>query len=150
MSTAPRRIVVAVDGSVTSRIALRRAAEEAIAHSASLEVLLAWGLLDQMTAVHFNPHLNESHARANLERIIDEELGDNRPPSLVWRVENDLPARAILAAAQGAWLVVVGSRGLGGFKGLLIGSVSSQVAHHAPCPILVVPGPDRPSTVDMR
>ena len=56
---------------------------------------------------------------------------------------NDLPARAILGRADGAWLVVVGSRGLGGFKGLLLGSVSQQIVHHAPCPVLVVPGPER-------
>jgi len=53
---------------------------------------------------------------------------------------NDLPARALLTAADGASMLVVGSRGLGGFKGLLLGSVSQQVAHHALCPVLIVPG----------
>ena len=47
------------------------------------------------------------------------------------------PSRALLTAADGADLVVVGSRGLGGFKGLLLGSVSRQLAHHSPCPVIV-------------
>jgi len=55
-----RRIVVGVDGSASSRMALRRAAEEAIAHGASLEVVLAWHLLDEVTASHFDPHYGEA------------------------------------------------------------------------------------------
>jgi nucleotide-binding universal stress UspA family protein len=99
---------------------------------------MAWSLLDQMTGAPFDPHYGEAGARAQLERIVDEVLGDHRPPSSVVRVDNDLPARALLAAASGAWLVVVGDRGVGGFRGLLLGSVSNQVAHHAPCPVLIV------------
>jgi nucleotide-binding universal stress UspA family protein len=48
-------------------------------------------------------------------------------------------ADGLLGAAKGADLVVVGSRGVGGFRGLLLGSVSQQVAHHAACPVVVVP-----------
>jgi nucleotide-binding universal stress UspA family protein len=143
MTEPVRRIVVAVDGSPNSRRALRRAADEATAHGASLEVVLAWGLLDQVTATQFDPNYGEARARADLEQIVAAELGENRPTSTALRIENDLPARAILAAAQGAWMVVVGSRGLGGFKGLLLGSVSQQIAHHAPCPVLIVPAQDR-------
>ena len=63
-------------------------------------------------------------------------------PDTVLRVVNDLPARALLEAGKGAWTLVLGSRGLGGFKGLLLGSVSQQVVHHASCPVLIVPEPD--------
>ncbi len=134
-----RRVIVGVDGSSTSRLALRRAAEEAIAHDADLEVIMAWSFLDHLTGAPFDPHYGEPQARAELECIVDDELGDHRPASTVLRVDNDLAVRTLLAAAEGAWLVVVGSRGVGGFKGLLLGSVSSQVAHHAPCPVLIVP-----------
>lgn len=133
------RVVVAVDGSPASRLALRRAAEEAAAHGATLEVVLAWGLLDQPGGKDFNPQFDDHDARAVLDGIVTGELGDSRPDDVVLHVVNDLPARAVLAAAKGAWLVVLGNRGLGGFKGLLLGSVSQQVVHHAPCPVLIVP-----------
>jgi nucleotide-binding universal stress UspA family protein len=137
-----RRIVVGVDGSAGSRRAVRRAADEARAHGASLEVVTAWNMLDQVTATEFDPNYGEGRARADLQEIVAAELGDDGPPASL-RIENDLPARALLSAAEGAWLLVVGSRGLGGFKGLLLGSVSQQVAHHAPCPVLIVPDQQR-------
>jgi nucleotide-binding universal stress UspA family protein len=140
----PRRIVVGVDGSANSRLALHRAADEAAAHDASLEIVLAWGLLDEVTASRFDPQYGEETARADLQRIVAEELGEEQAAVITLRIENDLPARAILATAEGAWMIVLGSRGLGGFKGLLLGSVSQQVAHHSPCPLLIVPAPDRP------
>jgi nucleotide-binding universal stress UspA family protein len=143
MTIAPQpRVVVGVDGSANSRRALRRAAEEVRAHGATLEVVLAWNLLDEVTAPEFDPHYGEATARRDLEVIVSEELGDDHVEATL-RIENDLPARVLLRAADGAWLVVVGSRGLGGFKGLLLGSVSQQIAHHAPCPVLIVPDEHR-------
>jgi nucleotide-binding universal stress UspA family protein len=133
-----RRIVVGVDGSAGSRRALRRAAEEARAHGASIEVVTAWNMLDQVTATKFDPDYGDERARADIEEVVAAVLGEDAP-EVSLRIENDLPARALLEAAEGAWLLVVGSRGLGGFKGLLLGSVSQQVAHHAPCPVLIVP-----------
>jgi nucleotide-binding universal stress UspA family protein len=56
---------------------------------------------------------------------------------------NGGPAEALLKAGEEADLVVVGSRGLGGFSGLLLGSTSSQVIHHATCPVVMVPGDRR-------
>ena len=139
--TAERRIVVGVDGSAASRRALRRAAEEAAAHSATLDIVWAWSLLDQGTGAPFDPHHGEASVRADIEKLVAEELGERRPP-LVVRPENDLPGRALVTAAKGAWLVVVGSRGCGGLTGLLLGSVSSHLARHAPCPVLIVRGAD--------
>jgi nucleotide-binding universal stress UspA family protein len=138
-----KRILVAVDGSPGSRAALRRAATEATAHGASMEIVMAWSYLDQVIAPKADPQYGEGRAAEDLAAIVAEELGEQRGVDLDVHVVNDLPARAILARAEGAWLVVVGSRGLGGFKGLLLGSVSQQIVHHAPCPVLVVPGPER-------
>ncbi len=133
-----RRIVVGVDGSRSSRAALRRAAEEACAHDAVLEIVTAWSFLDQVTGAPFDPLYGPDSVREQLEQTVDDELPDGSRPVIELRPENDLPARALLAAAEGAWLVVVGSRGMGGFKGLLLGSVSGHLAHHAPCPVLIV------------
>jgi nucleotide-binding universal stress UspA family protein len=137
-----RRVVVGVDGSANSRLALRRAAEEAAAHAASLEVVMAWSLLDQMTGGPFDPHYGEPEARALLEQVIHEELGDDLVSPVNVRIENDLPARAILDAAECAWLVVVGSRGRSELKGLFLGSVSQHVVRHSRCPVLIVPDPE--------
>ena len=139
-----RRLVVGVDGSKSSQAALLRAAEEACAHDAVLEIVSAWSFLDQLTGAPFDPLYGEESVRVQLERTVAEVLPEGRRPQLVLRPENDLPARALLTAADGAWLVVVGSRGLGGFKGLLLGSVSNHLAHHAPCPVLIVRGQDSP------
>ena len=138
---APRRVVVAVDGSRASRAALRRAAEEAAAHDANLQVVLAWGLLEQPWGEEFDPHFDADHARRYLDDVVTGELGEDRPPDTELHVVNDLPAHAVLDAADGAWLVVLGNRGLGGFRGLLLGSVSQQVVHHATCPVLIVHAP---------
>ena len=60
------------------------------------------------------------------------------PPAVTVRVACGSPAIELLGAAHGADLLVVGCRGSGGFAWLMLGSVSSQVAHHAPCPVVVV------------
>ena len=73
-------------------------------------------------------------------RIPPPPLGLN--PALA-RVEARNPADALLDAARDAGLLVVGTRGHGGFKGLLLGSVSQQASHHAPCPVVIVPPPDK-------
>ena len=95
---------------------------------------MAWGLLEQPWGKEFDPHLDTDHARRYLDDVVTRELGDDRPPDTELHVVNDLPAHAVLDAADGAWLVVLGNRGLGGFRGLLLGSVSQQVVHHADLP----------------
>jgi nucleotide-binding universal stress UspA family protein len=131
------RIVVAVDGSEPSRRALERAAIEAAAHGARLDVVHAWNYLDQ-PGPDFDPQYGEEAVRAELEQIVQQVLGSERPDSTELLPVNDLPAHAVLEASDGAWMVVLGARGLGGFKGLLLGSVSQQVVHHSPCPVLIV------------
>lgn len=131
------RVVVGVDGSDLSRHALSRAAVEAIAHGAQLEVVHAWNFLDQH-GPDFDPHYGEDKARAMVDQIVTEVLGDDRPSGTRLVMVNDHPAPCMVEAARGAFMVVVGARGLGGFKGLVLGSVSRHVVQHAPCPVLVV------------
>jgi len=136
-------VVVGVDGSEHSRKALRWAAEEAKVRNAPLEVVLAWTLLAQPGGLEPKPDFSDDDARAYLEKFVDETLGDDRPAQLTLSPVCDLAARALIDASEGASLLVVGSRGLGGFRELLLGSVSGQVVRHAKCPVAVVPGPER-------
>ena len=132
-----QRVVVGVDGSELSRLALQRAAIEAVAHDAVLEAVHAWDYLDQPGPT-FDPHYGEAEARQRIDSFIGEVLGGERPAGAVLTLINDHPASALLDAARGAFMVVVGARGLGGFTGMLLGSVSQHVIHHASCPVLVV------------
>jgi nucleotide-binding universal stress UspA family protein len=137
------RIVVGVDGSDTARRALRWAVDEAILRRATLEVVHAWHMpyLDggMFSPAVFDPRELEEVATASLDAAL-EGIDTTALVQPVGRVlTNGGAASAILEAAKAADLVVMGSRGLGGFSGLLLGSVSYQVAHHAPCPVVIVP-----------
>ena len=135
--TNPReRILVAVDCSEHSGRALRWA----VAHAgdAQIEVVSAWSLFEQLHGRRVDPRFDEQHARARVEEFLSATLGEERPRDLIVTLANDLAVPAILDRAQDADLVVVGSRGHGGFVGLLLGSVSDQVVHHADCPVVVV------------
>jgi nucleotide-binding universal stress UspA family protein len=145
LSGVTQRIVVGVDGSGGADGALRFAMEEAKLRNAHLEVVLAWGLLDQPGVpdrAAFDPAFGEEDARALIAAALDRVGADSTVETSLVPV-CDLAARAVLDRARGADLVVVGARGLGGFRGLLLGSVSQQVVHHAPCPVVVVPDPTR-------
>jgi nucleotide-binding universal stress UspA family protein len=136
------RIVVGVDGSEGSRAAAQWAAEEAARWDASVVVVQAWEFTPLVIATDAPIDLVElrSQADAALAQEVQELFGD-RAGSVEARVVEELPANAILDAvkAHDADLVVVGSRGRGGLKGMLLGSVSQKVVHHAPCPVVVVP-----------
>lgn len=139
---AMERIVVGVDGSEASRCALRWALDEARLRHATVDVVHAWekpNLLGYVyMAVDPHPPDFERDARMLLDSVVsgaDTTGVAAVEPILVC----DGAARALLDTAKGADLLVVGARGLGGFGGLLLGSTSQQVVHHASCPVVVIP-----------
>ena len=138
-------IVVGIDDSPAAREALRWAAAEARMRGAHLRVVHAWSPPYAAAGPSFVPELEpevpETVRRRAIE-LIDHELAQiERIDRLdVERIViEDAPAPALLAAAADADLLVVGSRGRGGFVGLLLGSVSQQCAQHTTCPIVIVP-----------
>ena len=136
--THMERIVVGVDGSAGARVALQWADDTAGRHGAGIVAVLAWSYLDQRQPGEsrtFGAHYGEEDARAALAAAIEAAS----PAHVVeQRVVLEFPERAIVDAADGADLVVVGARGLGGFKGLLLGSVSERVLEHSPVPVAVI------------
>lgn len=141
-------IVVGVDGSESAAQALAWAAEEAELHDWPLTALMAWGLLDQHHAdvgERFDPHYGKDAALAALDVYIEQALGSSQAAKVERRVVCDLPAPGLLGSATDASLLVVGARGLGGFRGLLLGSVSQHCLHHATRPIAIVRHTDAPA-----
>ena len=106
--------------------------------------MLAWDFLDQYQpdgGRGFDPDYDEHTARRALDAFVVRALGDDAD-EVLRQVVRDLPARGLLDAAQDADIVVVGARGLGGFRGLILGSVSQRVLENAPCPVAVARGTD--------
>ena len=154
-----QRIVVGVDGSPESLAALQWAYDEATAHEAELVVCYAYG-----TPEAYNPYAlayvtsagaegddvpipeassRVATSRESAERVLNAVIGELLPSTPGARVtplavEGDRPARTLIELAEGADLLVVGSRGRGGFSGLVLGSVSQQCAQHAPCPVAII------------
>jgi nucleotide-binding universal stress UspA family protein len=139
-----RRIVVGVDGSPGAREALRFALEEARLRDASVAAVFVWSLplVADVPAALLPATLSDFREEAveALDAAL-EEVSDTGGVEIERVVVEGPPARELVAAAEGADLLVVGSRGRGGFAGLLLGSVSQQCAHHAPCPVVIVPAP---------
>jgi nucleotide-binding universal stress UspA family protein len=138
-----KTIVVGVDGSAGSRAALTWAAAEAAGHGADLVVVNVWehtlpppagGL---SVSEHYVPDPSQRTAE-DLVQVIKEELGDQPPVLVQPRVRQGSPAKMLIEESAEADLLVVGTRGRGGFAGLVLGSVSQHVAAYARCPVTVV------------
>ncbi|MBE6482692.1 MAG: universal stress protein [Actinomyces ruminicola] len=146
--TPVRRIVVGVDGSDSARKALRRAVREADAWGAELTAIAAVPMASGAGALAWLPAAVDreqvlTDVRSGLDRAIAEAT-EGYPDVVVRRHALDGNAAELLSEFSTAVdLVVVGSRGRGGFSGLLLGSVSQAVLSHASCPIMVVPARTR-------
>jgi nucleotide-binding universal stress UspA family protein len=139
------RIVVGVDGSANSEQALRWAASLAAVFGARLEAVTAW---DFPASYGFASVPTDWDPAGDMRKVLDDTVravfGDQPPAGLQRQVREGGAAMVLLEASQGATMLVVGSRGHGGFAGLLLGSVSANVAEHASCPVLVIHGDQAP------
>lgn len=140
-------IVVGVDGSGHSRKALETAAAEAAAHGVPLTVLVIHQAVRDVygSASHYGDDaaLTEKAkeaAQAETDQVL--AAAGSQPTSVTVTAVHGLPVDELVKASEGADMIVLGRRGMGGFVRLLMGSVSSQVAQHALCPVLIVPSAD--------
>lgn len=137
------KIVVGVDGSASSKAALRWAMRQAELTGSSVEAVIAWQFPPMIGAFGFGPvpamMLNfDEIAAKTLADSIAEVVDPETTVRLNTAVVEGHPAGVLLKASEGADLLVVGSRGHGGFASALLGSVSQHCAHHAPCPLLII------------
>jgi nucleotide-binding universal stress UspA family protein len=139
--SAGTRIVVGVDGSEQSKLALSWAVRISRTTGGSIDAVTAWHFpLNSGWGYVPDAWDPESDARKCLTDTVDEAFGAERPTGLRLLVREGLPAKVLLEEGNGATMLILGSRGHGGFSGLLLGSVSATCAEHATCPVLVVHG----------
>lgn len=136
-------VVVGVDGTQASEAAVAFAFAEASRHGAELVAVHAWAepVLDTVLLGHFEPVDFEPVQQRAYETLGERLAGwrEKYPEVHVTReVVREHPSRALLRYAEGARLVVVGTRGRGGFRGLLFGSTGQHLLHHASCPVAIV------------
>ena len=141
-----RRIVVGVEGSGYARAALIWALEEAHHRDAVIEVVTCYSptYVPAAPDLGYVP-LDSFDLAAEVEKMQGEviesavETSDFGDEVEVRRVlQKGRPADTLMTAAEGATMLVVGNRGRGGFAGLRLGSVSQAIAHHSPCPLVIV------------
>lgn len=132
------RVVVGVDGSGGSIAALQWAARFASKFDVEIDAVTSWYY---PTSYGFPGGAIEWRPDEDAEKIVAAALisafGDEIPNGLRFFVREGHPARVLVEASQGAQLLVVGSRGHGGFVGLLLGSVSTHCAEHSDCPVVI-------------
>jgi nucleotide-binding universal stress UspA family protein len=136
-------VLVGHDGSACAQEALRWAARLAGRAELDLHVLRAWGMTSaprpSTWEAGYVPPLTDFEQAVHDELARCVRAADLDPAVRVHlHVLHRPPARGLIEAAAGADLLVVGARGRGGFGGLVLGSVSDQCVHHAPCPVTVV------------
>lgn len=139
------RIVVGIDGSEHAQRALEWAAHEARLRSASLEVVYAWQVptyvgYGVLPAPEFDLSELRNAALARVDEAVAGLNGEATGVTIERRVIEGVAPEVLVAEARDADLLVIGSRGRGGFTGLLLGSVGQQCAQHSSCPTVIVRG----------
>ena len=141
-----KRIVVGVDGSISSRAALEWAYDEAAHHGAILTVVNAWHPPSLPMAPpygHLPPEDYESQPRTDALALLEQFTSELVPKSPAVDVRTSVAegkhaAEVLIERSEEADLLVVGSRGHGGFVGMLLGSVTQHLVAHANCPVVIV------------
>ncbi len=146
------RIVVGVDGSDGSLAALHWAVEEARLRGVGLHLVMAWqhpqfyGAAD-VWALGMDPSGDAGQILADAADTeitrLGNEAGQGQSVAITWEAVDGHPAEVLVRTGQDAVMLVVGSRGHGGFAGALLGSVSQHVVSHARCPVVLIPDPRR-------
>ncbi|MEU3530849.1 universal stress protein [Streptomyces murinus] len=140
------RIVVGVDGSEGSKQALNWAVRQAELTGGWVEAVIAWdvpqfhGALGWMPPSSSDEAALEGRAQSEVTSAVEEAVAAHPTVQVSTVARYGTPASVLLQASRDAALLVVGSRGLGGFKGLLLGSVAQHCVQHAHCPVLVLRG----------
>jgi nucleotide-binding universal stress UspA family protein len=144
---AHKRVVVGIDGSPSSALALAWAAQYAKAMGARLCAVLAWHYAARVgpAPVGVAPASVRDEAQTamqeDLDRTVAATLGEPPCVEVESKVVYGTASQALIDESAGADLLVVGSSGYGGFTGMLLGSVSMQCVAHAACPVTVVRQP---------
>ena len=144
------RIVAGVDGSPSSVGALRWAIRQAGLTGATVDAVIAWHYPAAAAGYGWAPvgmdQAGSFDAKEIAEKIVADAVSNAAGPASDVRVRSltaeGNPAQVLVGAAAGADLLVVGSRGHGGFTEALLGSVSQHCVQHAPCPVVVIRGQD--------
>jgi nucleotide-binding universal stress UspA family protein len=137
-------IVVGVDGSAPSLEALRFAVAEAELRGGEVRAVSVWHVPAvayeaTWTGAPVDVGAYYDLAESALSKTIEQAGGTDLAVTVSPILREGHPAEVLVEIAKGADLLVVGTRGLGGFRGLLLGSVSQHCAQHAPCPVVIIP-----------
>lgn len=148
---AGRRIVVGVDGSTSSKAALAWAVKQAEVTGAGVDAVIAWHYPVMVGGVPFAPieSLDTADYGDFAAKVLSEAVSEiaepDGPVKVSLTVRQGIAAQVLLDASDGVDLLVVGSRGHGGFTEALLGSVSQACVHHARCPVVIIRAPVRAS-----
>jgi nucleotide-binding universal stress UspA family protein len=147
----PRRIVAGVDGSPSSQEALRWAVRQAELTGAEVEAVIAWrkpllaGGYVWPAFEELEPPDFATIAGQILSQAVTSAVDPDGPAQISQVVKEGNPAQVLIDETDGAELLVVGSRGHGGFTEALLGSVSQHCVHHAQCPVVIIRGEGQPA-----